>query len=67
MKEAAMIDIGVVAAIGGFLLAAVILYAALMNRRRSANDVRRTEEATKDLYVRVDREDQVTDPDPKTF
>jgi hypothetical protein len=62
-----MIDIGVVAAIGGFLLAAVILYAALMNRRRSANDVRRTEEATKDLYVRVDREDQVTDPDPKTF
>jgi hypothetical protein len=62
-----MIDIGVVAAIGGFLLAAVILYAALMNRRRSANDVRRTEEATKDLYVRVDREDQVTDPDPKTL
>jgi hypothetical protein len=62
-----MIDTGTVAAIGGFLLAAVILYAVIMNKRRSRSDVQRTEEATKDLYVRVDREDKVSDPDPKTF
>lgn len=62
-----MIDTGSVAAIGGLLLALAILYAVITNRRRSRNDVRRTEEATKDLYARVDREDKVSDPDPKQF
>jgi hypothetical protein len=61
-----MLDTGTVAAIGGVLLAAAILYALIMNRRRSAGQVHRTEEATKDLYERVDREDKITDPDPKT-
>jgi hypothetical protein len=62
-----MEGIGTVAAIGGFLLAIVLVYAVVMNRRRSAADVQRTEEATKDLYARVDRQDKVSDPDPKTF
>ena len=57
-----MEGIGLTAAIGGFLLAAVLLYAVLANRRRSRADVQRTEAATKDLYARVDREDKQTDP-----
>jgi hypothetical protein len=60
-----MENIGTVAAIGGLLLAVVLLYAVISNMRRSQSDVRRTEEATKDLYARVDRQDKVTDPDPK--
>jgi hypothetical protein len=60
-------SLGLVAAIGGFLLAAVILFAVLRNQRRTPADVRRTEEATKDLYARTDRQDKVSDPDPKTF
>ncbi len=60
-----MEGIGTIAAIGGFLLALVLLYAVISNRRRSSADVRRTEEATKDLYARVDRQDQISDPDPK--
>jgi len=62
-----MEGIGTVAAIGGFLLALVLLYAVIMNRRRSRSDVRRTEEATKDLYARVDRQDQASDPDVKPY
>ena len=62
-----MIDLGMVAAIGGFLLAAVILYGVITNRRRSNADRRRTEEATKDLYARVDRQDKVNDPDPAKY
>jgi len=58
---------GLIAAIGGIVLAAVLLYAVIMNRRRSRADERRTEEATKDLYARVDREDKATDPDPTNF
>ena len=58
---------GIVAAIGGLILAAVLLWAVMKNRQRSAGDVRRTEEATRDLYVKVDREDKVSDPDPKSF
>ena len=60
-------SIGLTAAIGGFLLLAVIIYAWLRNQRRSDADRRRTEEATKDLYARVDRQDQANDPDPKSF
>ena len=62
-----MDGIGIVAAIGGILLALVLLYAVIANKRRSRGDVRRTEEATKDLYARVDRQDKVSDPDPKNF
>ncbi len=58
---------GLIAAIGGIVLALVLLYAVLANRRRSRADVQRTEEATKDLYERVDRQDKVSDPDPKTY
>ena len=60
-------SIGLTAAIGGFLLLIVIIYAWLRNQRRSDADRRRTEEATKDLYARVDRQDQANDPDPKSF
>ena len=62
-----MEGIGTVAAIGGILLAAVLLWAALKNRKRTDADVRRTNEATRDLYAKVDREDKVSDPDPKSF
>ena len=63
-----MIDgIGLTGIIGGLLLAAVLLFAALANRRRTRSDVRRTEEATKDLYARVDRQDKVSDPDKGKF
>ena len=57
---------GTVAAIGGIVLALVLLYAVMKNRQRSAADIQRTEEATKDLYARVDRQDKISDPDPKT-
>ncbi|WP_294394773.1 hypothetical protein [uncultured Sphingomonas sp.] len=57
-----MLDTGTVAAIGGFLLAAAILYAVITNRRRSRADVRHTEQATKDLYDRIDRHDKASDP-----
>ena len=60
-------SIGLTAAIGGFLLLAVIIYAWLRNQRRSDADRQRTEEATRDLYARVDRQDQVNDPDPAKF
>lgn len=62
-----MDGIGLVAAIGGFLLAAALLYAMLKNKQRSKADIRRTQEATKDLYARVDRQDKVSDPDTKNF
>lgn len=62
-----MEGIGTVAAIGGILLALVLLYAVVMNRRRSRGDVRRTEAATRDLYKEVDAQDKVSDPDSKTF
>ncbi len=55
---------GLIAAIGGVLLALVLLYAVIANRRRTPAQERRTEEATKELYAKVDREDEITDPDP---
>ena len=58
-----MEGIGIIAAIGGFLLALVLLYAVISNARRSRSERRRTEEATKDLYARVDRQDQASDPE----
>ncbi|WP_174273692.1 hypothetical protein [Sphingomonas bacterium] len=62
-----MEGIGTVAAVGGIILALVLLYAVIANRKRSANDVRRTEEATRALNQQIDREDKVSDPDTKTF
>ena len=62
-----MEGIGTVAAIGGVLLAIVLLWATLKNRKRTDADVRRTNEATRDLYAKVDREDKASDPDPKSF
>ena len=62
-----MEGIGTVAAIGGLLLAVVLLWAVWKNRQRTAADVRRTNEATRDLYARVDREDKASDPDPNSF
>ena len=62
-----MIDLGWVAAIGGAVLAIAILYGLLRNRRRTDADRQRTEEATRNLYARSDREDKVSDPDPAKF
>jgi len=56
-------SIGMTAAIGGFLLAIVLLYAVIRNARRTDRDRQRTEEATRDLYARTERQDQKTDPD----
>ena len=60
-------DIGRTALIGGLLIAAVLFFAVVANRRRSAADRRRTKTATHDLYRTIDRQDQASDPDPKTF
>jgi len=60
-----MEGIGIIAAIGGFLLALVLLYAVISNARRSRSERRRTEEATKDLYARTDRQDKISDPFPE--
>ncbi len=54
---------GTIAAIGGLLLALVLLYAILSNRRRTRRYTRRTEEATKDLYAHIDRQDKIGDYD----
>jgi len=62
-----MIDLGVVAAIGGFLLVLVLLYGVIRNKRRTDADRRRTEEATRDLYARTDRQDKASDPDLANF
>lgn len=62
-----MDGIGLTAAIGGLVLAAVLLFAAIANRRRSKGAVRRTEDATAKLYRDIDRQDQASDPDPKNF
>ena len=62
-----MEGIGTVAAIGGILLAVVLLWAVIKNANRSKSAERRTEQATKDLYKEIDREDEATDPDPGKF
>ena len=59
-----MEGIGTVAAIGGIILAVVLLWAMLRNKQRTPQDVRRTEEATRQLHKDMDRQDKVTDPDP---
>jgi hypothetical protein len=62
-----MIDLGVVAAIGGAVLAIAIIYAIFRNQRRTDADRQRTEEATRNLYARSDREDKASDPDLAKF
>ena len=62
-----MEGIGTVAAIGGFLLAAVLLWAVYSNRKRTPADESRTDAATRKLYAEIDREDEKSDPDKNTF
>ena len=40
--------------IGGFLLAAVIAWAALRNRKSTPDEIERTERATRELYKEED-------------
>ncbi|WP_404713556.1 hypothetical protein [Sphingomonas sp. MMS24-J13] len=58
-----MDGIGLVAIIGGILLALALIFVVISNSRRSRQDVRRTEQGTKDLYKNVERQDQGSDPD----
>lgn len=58
---------GMIAAIGGLVLAAILLWAVMRNRQRTSADVRRTEEATRSLHQQMDRQDKVTDPDRGRF
>lgn len=46
---------GVMTIVGPILLGLALIYAILANRRRSAADRRRTEEATRELYREEDR------------
>jgi hypothetical protein len=62
-----MEGIGTVAAIGGIILAIVLLWAVLRNRQRTPAEVQGTEEATRRLHQQMDRQDKVTDPDPGRF
>ena len=62
-----MEGIGTVAAIGGIILALVLIYAVVMQRKRSARDVAHTERATRDLYKQVDEQDKASDPDRNAF
>ena len=48
---------GLLTVVGPILLAAVVLWAVL-NNRRSRGEKRRTEEATRNLYKEVDRTDK---------
>lgn len=62
-----MEGIGTMAAIGGLILALVLLYAVYRNSQRTDNDERRSDEAAKALRTEIDREDKISDPDTKTF
>ncbi|WP_162875430.1 hypothetical protein [Sphingomonas crusticola] len=57
-------SLGLVAAIGGVLILIVLIYAIMRNRQRTPREEARTEQATRDLYARTDRQDQASDPDP---
>jgi heme oxygenase len=61
--EVAVDVMGIVAIVGGALLGAALLFGIITNKRRSAAEKERTQQATKELYKTVDREDKVTDPD----
>lgn len=61
-----MVDgIGLVALVGGFLIAAALIFGVIMNNRRSKADRHRTEDGTKNLYASIDRQDKASDPDPE--
>ncbi|PZU11818.1 hypothetical protein [Sphingomonas sp.] len=62
-----MEGIGTVAALGGLILAIVLLWAVIRNRTRTPADRRRTEDATRALNRSIDRQDKVTDPDPGRY
>ena len=59
--------LGWIALIGGVLIAIALAFGVVANRRRSSADRRRTEEGTQRLYRDMDRQDQVSDPDPEKF
>ena len=59
--------LGTIAFVGGILIALALLFGVISNRRRSNADRRRTEEGTKNLYSKMDRQDKVSDPDPTNF
>ncbi len=48
--------LGLTALFGGLLLAAVLFYAAMRNRKISAGQKARSEAATHDLYAAEDRD-----------
>ncbi len=60
-------SLGLVSAIGGVLIVLALVYAIMRTRSRSSGEEARTEQATRDLYARTDRQDQASDPDPKDF
>lgn len=59
-----MDSLGMVAAIGGPILALVLLFAMIANKRRSNAQRAQTERATHDLYQTIDKQDKATDPNP---
>jgi ABC-type nickel/cobalt efflux system permease component RcnA len=56
-------SMGWLALIGGLLIAAVLAW-AIINNRRSAAARRQTEAATHDLYQEIDREDKANHSGP---
>ncbi|SFP92311.1 hypothetical protein [Sphingomonas rubra] len=51
----------IVVFIGAFVLFGAIAWARAQNKKRSAQEERRTEEATRDLYRDQNRDDQLRD------
>jgi hypothetical protein len=43
--------------VGPLLLAAILIWAIVSNRRRSRKERERSEEATRELYQKIDREE----------
>ena len=50
--------LGLSAAIGGLILAAVLLFAMLRNKQRTPREEARSEAATHKLYENIDAEDK---------
>ncbi len=51
----------IVVFIGAFVLFGAIAWSRAQNKKRSAQDERRTEEATRDLYQQQNRDDELRD------